>query len=434
MLSKFTNFIKELNTTNSSNDKLKTLSKYKDDEDIKKFLKYTYSIKFNYGVSKNRLLDFTSQGTSNLTLFQLLDSLNEKKLVGNKALEECSNFRNTLNSEDQSTFLNILGRDLKCNINVKQINKVFKNLIEKPNYMRCDVFSTKSSKNIKFPAYIQVKMDGTYREFRVQDGNVQARTRSGEEYFNPVLFEQLSKYPNGFYVGELTIHGDSRFTGNGLINSDNPPYDKIMFTMWDYLTFDDYNLVTKTKYYDRFEELNRIFNQNLGNNLAIVRTEFVHNIFQVLHYVKIWMQNGLEGGVLKSLDNEFKNGTSKTQLKIKLKIDTEMRITGFTEGSRDTKREGYIGAIQFQNDDGTIKGQCSGFTEEQMKQFTKEKDNLIGKIISVEFNDLGKAVNSETYSLTHPRFIEIRNDKTETDTLEKVLKLREMAMEIEDGY
>lgn len=433
-MKKLTNFIKELNTTNSSNDKLKTLSKYKDDEDIKKFLKYTYSNKFNYGVSKNRLLDFTSQGTSNFELFQLLDSLNEKKLVGNKALEECSNFRNTLDLEDQSTFLNILGRDLKCNINVKQINKVFKNLIEKPNYMRCDVYSKKTLKNIKFPAYIQVKMDGTYREFRVQDGNVQARTRSGEEYFNPVLFEQLSKYPNGFYVGELTIHGDSRFTGNGLINSDNPPYDKIMFTMWDYLTFDDYNLVTKTRYFDRFEELNKIFNQNLGNNLAIVRTEFVHNIFQALHYVKIWMQNGLEGGVLKSLDNEFKNGTSKTQLKIKLKIDTEMRITGFTEGSRDTKREGFIGAIQFQNDEGTIKGQCSGFTEEQMKMFTKEKDNLIGKIITVEFNDLGKAVNSETYSLTHPRFKEIRNDKDETDTLEKVLKLREMAMEIEDGY
>lgn len=430
MLSKFTNFIKELNVTNSSNDKLKTLTKYKEDEDIKNLLKYTYSNKFNYGVSKDRVFKNSFQGTSNLTLFQLLDSLNEKKLVGNRSLEECCCFKNTLNSEDQNTFLNILGRDLKCNINVKQINKVFKNLIEKPNYMRCDVFSTKSSKNIKFPAYIQVKMDGTYREFRVQDGNVQARTRSGEEYFNPVLFEQLSKYPNGFYVGELTIHGDSRFTGNGLINSDNPPYDKIMFTMWDYLTFDDYNLVTKTKYYDRFEELNKIFNQNLGNNLAIVKTEFVHNISEALHYVKIWMQNGLEGGVLKSLDNEFKNGTSKTQLKIKLKIDTEMRITGFTEGSRDTKREGYIGAIQFQNDEGTIKGQCSGFTEEQMKQFTKEKDNLIGKIISVEFNDLGKAVNSETYSLTHPVFIEIRNDKEETDTLEKVLKLREMAMEI----
>ena len=176
MLSKFTNFIKELNVTNSSNDKLKTLTKYKEDEDIKNLLKYTYSNKFNYGVSKDRVFKNSFQGTSNLTLFQLLDSLNEKKLVGNRALEECSNFRNTLNSEDQNTFLNILGRDLKCNINVKQINKVFKNLIEKPNYMRCDVFSTKSSKNIKFPAYIQVKMDGTYREFRVQDGNVQART------------------------------------------------------------------------------------------------------------------------------------------------------------------------------------------------------------------------------------------------------------------
>ena len=53
MLSKFTNFIKELNVTNSSNDKLKTLTKFKEDEDIKNLLKYTYSNKFNYGVSKD---------------------------------------------------------------------------------------------------------------------------------------------------------------------------------------------------------------------------------------------------------------------------------------------------------------------------------------------------------------------------------------------
>ena len=74
MLSKFTNFIKELNVTNSSNDKLKTLTKYKEDEDIKNLLKYTYSNKFNYGVSKDRVFKNSFQGTSNLTLFQLLDS------------------------------------------------------------------------------------------------------------------------------------------------------------------------------------------------------------------------------------------------------------------------------------------------------------------------------------------------------------------------
>ena len=139
------------------------------------------------------------------------------------------------------------------------------------------------------------------------------------------------------------------------------------------------------------------------------------------------MEQGLEGGVLKDKGNCFKNGTSGTQLKIKLKVDAEMRITGFTDGTVGTKREGKIGAIQFSNDEGTIKGQCSGFSDAELDLFTKNKDNLIGRIISVEFNDLVKAENNDYYALSHPRFVEIRNDKDETDTLEKVMQLRDMA-------
>ena len=109
------------------------------------------------------------------------------------------------------------------------------------------------------------------------------------------------------------------------------------------------------------------------------------------------------------------------------KVDAEMRITGFTDGTIGTKREGKIGAIQFSNDEGTIKGQCSGFSDEELDLFTKNKDNLIGRIISVEFNDLVKSENNDHYALSHPVFVELRNDKDETDSLEKVIQLRDMA-------
>jgi hypothetical protein len=48
----------------------------------------------------------------------------------------------------------------------------------------------------------------------------------------------------------------------------------------------------------------------------------------------------------------------------------------------------------------------------------------------VQFNDLTKAEGNDYYALSHPRFIEIRSDKDETDTLEKVQMLREMAMDL----
>jgi hypothetical protein len=106
-----------------------------------------------------------------------------------------------------------------------------------------------------------------------------------------------------------------------------------------------------------------------------------------------------------------------------------MRITGFQEGTPGTKREATFGAMIFENDEGTIKGRCSGFTDKQLEDFNSRREELIGKIIEVQFNDLSKARDSDYYALSHPRFIEIR-EKDETDTLEKAFELRQMAMEL----
>ena len=426
--------LNELNESNSSNYKLDILKKYKDNSELKKLLELTYNRnKYNFNVSKNCIIKdnpgiLESNGSKTVDeVLSALEILGEGTIRGNEAHQFVCNHLKYLDNDNKEIFLNVLGRDLKIGLNVKSINKVFKNLIPKPNYMRCAVLSEKTLKKINFPAFIQLKMDGTYREIHVADGQVSGKTRSGEEYFNPVLFKEMENFPNGFYTGELTIEGESRFTGNGLINSLNPPYEKITFTVWDYLTDEDYLEKSKTPYYSRFESLSDIIEKHKSNRVKLVPNHEVNSIDEALKYVSDWMEQGLEGGVLKDKNNVFKNGTSGTQLKIKLKVDAEMRITGFTDGTIGTKREGKIGAIQFSNDEGTIKGQCSGFSDEELDLFTKNKDNLIGRIISVEFNDLVKSENNDYYALSHPRFIEIRNDKDETDTLEKVIQLRDMA-------
>ena len=426
-------FLSELNESNSSNYKISTLKKYQNSEIVKQLLKLTYDKNnFNFGMSRTRLLGILNESNFPEGIDKIDDYLdllqeNSGKLSGNSAKEFYSLLLQKLTEDSRVILLNILGRDLKCGINIKNINKVFKNLIPKPNYMRCAVFSEKLVKKIHFPAILQLKMDGTYREFNVSNGTVSAKTRAGEEYQNDVLFDILKSFPDGYYMGELTIDGESRFTGNGLINSLNPPLDKIIFTCWDFLTFDEYTGKVKTSYIDRFNRLQNLIENRDFKQVKLVENHIVNNVSEALKQVSLWMSEGLEGGVLKDFNNTFKNGTSNTQLKIKLKVDAEMRITGFTEGTPGTKREGKIGAIQFANDEGTIKGQCSGFSDAELEEFSKNKDSLIGKIISVEFNDITKAENNEYYALSHPRFIEIRNDKTETDDLKKVTQLRDMA-------
>jgi DNA ligase-1 len=441
--------IRELNKENGSNYKQTVLVKYKDNELFKRVLKMTYDrVAYTYGVtSKNIFKRMSILESEKYTLNEALDFLENnictRKITGHDALDACLLVYESLNKEDADVFMKIIDRDLKINLGRTTINKIFKDLIAKPVYMRCDVYSTKTSKNISFAngAYVQLKADGTYREITKDGDHLSSRSRSGEEYEYPVIFEQMRDFPDGVYMGELTVRGiTDRAEGNGLINSDNPPHDDIMLDLWDYVTPQEYQRARvnaksnpcTTSYIQRFETLYKIINQRdlVLNNVRVIPYKVVYSLKDALEQTSKWMDEGFEGSILKDLNGVFKDGTSKHQLKLKLQISAEMRITGFQDGTPGTKREGKVGSIVFENDEGTIKGRTSGFDDKLLEYFTNNKEALIGKIIEVQFNDLSKARNNDFYALSHPRFIEIRDDKNETDTLEKVKELRAMALEL----
>ena len=434
--------LEELNAENGSNYKMATLKKYSDNELLKRVLKMAYDkATYTYGISMKNIDSNIPEnsGEKLRSLEQCLDvlvnSFVTREYTCNTAIDILEDLLYSLNVEDRIVLSRIIGRDLKINMGRSNINKVFKDLIVKPVYMRCGIYNSKTSSKINIDdAYLQLKADGTYREFTVDQGIVTCISRSGEEYAYPVLSEGLSKFPDGKYIGELTVSGtNDRATGNGLINQDNPPHDLINLDLWDYITPEEYqNAANKvkntTKYSDRFNTLVKTIEsaQNL-KNINIIETHIVKSIPQALTIVGEWMRNGLEGGILKDKDNIFRDGTSPQQLKLKLEIDADVRITGFTEGTKGTSREFTFGAITFENDEGTIKGQTSGFTDAQLKDFNGRREELIGKIMSVQFNDITQARTNDFYALSHPRFIELRDDKNSTDTLERVLELKEMA-------
>lgn len=427
--------LEKLRNTSSTKEKFNILLSHKDNKDLEKVLKYTYDkVDFTYGVTPTTVLDFDSNEYSDKEMFEVLDILNRREVTGHKALALAKNFYVSCDKTIKDLFLKILDRDLKIGVNEKTLNKVFKGIVPKPHYERCDILNEKTLKKFTFPGFIQLKCDGTYREAYVHNGIVELKTRSGESYKNPVLEEILKTLPDGYYLGEFTLGkadnpDANRAEGNGNINSDNPDFNNIHYTIWDYLTEDEYTLKDSKRGYDeRFESLTKTLETLNSSLVHVVPSLRVNNIKDALNVTSEWMNKGLEGGVLKSSKMKFKNGTSKEQLKIKLKVDVEVRCTGFLEGTKGTKYEGKNKVITFENDEGTIKGQCSGMTDSMVDEVTKNPEKYIGKVLSVQFNDLTKAEGHEFYALSHPRFAEWRDcDKDETDNLEKAIQLRDMA-------
>ncbi len=442
------NIINEINADNGSNYKMDVLRKHKDNKLLQRVLKMTYDkVSFTYGISMkniNTSENYASDMSLEWALDMLENNLSTRKIRGNAAIELLEDVFANLDEDNSKIIKGVINRDLRINMGRSNINKVFKNLIVKPPYQRCDIGTAKNvEKNINFnkKVFSQVKMDGTYRSASVQD-EITIMSRSGQEDAFPLIEKELSKLPKDYvYLGEMTLRGEQdRSKGNGLINSDNPPHDDIIFTIWDMIPITEYSMDkeqikistkngTMSKYGDRLQKLENALKGEF-NNIELIEYEIISNMKEAYEHFQKITKRGDEGTVIKTEDMTWKDGTSKQQLKVKLEIDAEVRITGFIEGTKGTKREKTFGSITFENDEGTIKGSTSGFTDKQLEDFNSRRDELIGKIITVQFNDITKGRANDYYALSHPRFVEIRNDKSSTDKLERVLQNKEMAMNL----
>lgn len=435
----------EMNLSNGLNHKMAVLKKYKDHAELKRVLKLAYDkAAFTYGLSeKNVDLSVMESAGGSLGLTKALDNLEERfatrAVSGNAAIELLEAMLNNLTPENADLLLKIIRRDLRINIGRSSINKVWPQLITKPAYMRCGIYTEKTAKDISFPAILQLKADGTYREASVENGVVTFVSRSGEDYEYPLLAEAMRSFPDGRYFGELVVERDGkaldRATGNGLINSDDVPHQDLVYYVWDHVSHKEYFLaMSKAKptvrYEHRFAQLTDIIEGREPGQIRLIETHRPKTLREALQITSDWMTAGFEGSILKDRSGVFKDGTSKHQLKLKLEINLDVRITGFKEGRAGTVRENTFGALEFATDDGKIKGFVAGLTNAQLEDFNSRREEMIGQIMAVTCNDITKGRDNDYYALSHPRFDEIRTDKTETDTLERALENKEMAMAV----
>lgn len=421
------NILAQIRATTSTNEKLAILKENKDNALLQRVLKLTYdTVSYNFYVTPKTVPLYEGWSTNDIWFINdcldiLENELSTRSITGDEARNRVS--RMLAHAENADLILKVLDRDLKLGIGKTIINKVWKDLCIKPPYQRCSIYNEKTAKKIKYPSLVQIKADGTFRYAIVSSGKVSFISRSGEEYEYPVLQQLYSTLPDGVYVGELLVEGISnRAEANGLLNSDNPPHDKIYHSTWDCIPLEEYSAGGGiTKYRERFETLKQNLATINSTKIQVIESHEVNNLEEALSHTVRWMNMGLEGSILKDYDNVFKSHTSPTMLKLKVEAECEVICTGFTEGTKGTKREATFGAITFESSDGLVKGQTSGFTDAQLEDYNNHREELIGKVFTIKFNDVTKANNSDTYALSHPRFEGFR-EKEEADTYERIIE------------
>ena len=454
----------ELNETNSTKVKEQTLLKYQDNELLKKVIYLALSPRVKFYIKK--IPQYESLGSSSYTSLESaikeLSSLSTREVTGLNASLFLKNILENLMPNDAIVIERIIGKDLKLGLSESTVNKVWKKHIESTPYMGAIAFNKKKAQNIfkdKRGVVSQVKMDGRYANLIVTS-SITLESRGGEiTYLNGAFDDIFTDVEDNFILnGELTIDGIPRYISNGIIASVvsinkkledgklivkelkefidehgmtvEEATDKIVFTVWDMITIDEY-MTTKSKrpYETRLEDLEFLLAGLVTDKIRLIESKRVYSYEEAMADFKTKLSAGEEGTIIKGLSCEWKDGKPNDQMKLKIEFSVDLKIIGFNQGKPGTRIENTLGSLITESDCKLLQTDPGGITDEMRKYIWDNRDFLEGTYVEVTCS--GLSVTEDGYSLLHPRFSKLRGDKNSGDTVESIKLIEEGLKQID---
>lgn len=423
--------------TSSTTAKIFLLTEYLTDKKFKRVIKLMYDdskhFKVNklpkFGVLKNSL--FMEEN-----LFKFLDKLAKQKGTTNVDKDQLAELA-SINEETYEVVKRIINKDAKCGIGGKSINKAYPNLLFLMPYCRCSTAKNKMHKiDYSQGAFAQEKADGMFVNIIIdKKGSVLFRSRNGNivhqlDHLKKFLKQTPKKFKKTVYMGELLIEKNGKILprkeGNGIFNSciqntaDPEDAKCAIIKLWDAVPEAKFfegvcNIGYKVRFIRTKMFIQEMSNIQPNKLLGQIRSKIVYSLEEAETFYKKLRKEGKEGAIVKNLKAKWKYHTSPDQVKMKNVSDVELRIVGWKYGKEDTKFEKFMGSVQLESDDGFIKVSVSGFTDQE---HYKDWNVEIGQIATIEYDALITDQNRPgIYSLYLPRNLELRPDRSDTDTL-----------------
>jgi len=207
----------------------------------------------------------------------------------------------------------------------------------------------------------------------------------------------------------------------------SPEYalSRIRYTVWDMITVEEYFAFKSTvQYHQRLKNLEYYLEENPCTLVSMVDLVIVRTYQEAMEHFQKLINQGHEGTILKAMNGAWKDGKPNHQVKLKLEITIDLRITGFRYGTG--KNSHVISTVEAESEDGLLKTAPTGINEKTMKWITENQQNLLGKILEVKCSGVSQNEKGE-YSTLHPVYNEVRDDKNTADTLQQILDIEAMA-------
>ena len=442
-----------------TNQKMVILGKYRDNKLLERVLYLANSKRVKFYIKQ--LPDYLFFPSGEMGLDSALDALNDlstRKVTGHSAIGHLVHVLASCTPDDSYIIERIIEKDCRLGMGTTNINKIFKGLIEDTPYMGAISFDEKKARSIFNDgrrAYSQIKMDGRYCNAIIRNGEVELESRQGEPTIvtGATFLQELADFPDCVLNGELTIDGISRYESNGIIASIISILSKkesrsteenakhlakfeskhgsflnalraIRFTVWDTITIDEYfDQCSTTPYLQRGINYSSFINIVKPTMISAVKMVPVATYEEAIKHFQEALADGQEGTILKATDGGWKDGKPNWQIKMKLEMDVDLRITGFNYGTG--KNINVISSVNAESSDGKVVTRPTGINEAMMQHITDNQEALLGTIMECKCSGLSQDSEGR-YSLLHPVFKSLRDDKDTCDDLQAIIGIERM--------
>ena len=413
--------INKIKNTSSTNEKIAILKDNKDNELLKRILYYTYNPDLKYKITEDVITPYIIEFSEyDKDPFKLLNKLATSN-INDELRREVGVFLGSLTQEEGEFWLNVLQKDLRCNISVKTIQKVWKGLIPEWGCM----LGSKYFDNEKYvegkPFTLTVKLDG-HRCLIVKHGkDIKAYTRQHKEYLGlDDIINEVSTMEGDFVLdGELLVSNykeippETRYKATSNIVRKDGVKHGVSLIAFDIVPYQDFiKGKCNTPYIERRKRLEQV----LSNKQFIEVVDIVYKgsdtdvIIPLLDEVT---SIGEEGLMLNLNNYPYECKRTKGLLKLKKFQTADVRVVDVLEG--DGKYKDKLGAITIEFEHKGETHRCnvgSGFSDDERLLYHQKPELLLNKIVEIGYFEITSNAKGGV-GLRFPTFKRTRFEKTQ---------------------
>lgn len=411
------NLFKQIQDTKSLNDKKAIIVANKDNELFKKCLRFLLDGNITTGIAEKKYDSITVttsdwvHGNIDNEFVELLDYIATHSTGRDEDVIKVKCWCYWMNDETQDFVRGMITKSIKLGADKKLVNSCIPDLI--PTF---DVMLGVSIEKVKLKDGDWFSLSHKLNGNRCVYYNDAFYTRQGKKYIGlDHIIKDIEKIENAkdyVFDGELLYKNNENLSdneafqrGTGVAQSKNETKEELKLVLFDMLPREEFDRGISTDTYkirrQKLIDLKKYETENLQIVTMFYEGTDQSEIWKWLDYAE---QHDLEGCML-NLDAPYECKRTKNLAKVKKFYDFDLRIIDAEEGTGRNK--GRLGAFVVDYKGNSV-NVGSGFSDQDRDNFWKNKEELIGRVITVKYKEISKDKKTGLESLQFPIYCGLR--------------------------